>query len=141
MSEENTEEVNVLEAQIKHLQAEIKALQQQNNCKDKTFHFRGQMQEALWVPASSPPPPLFQKQKGPFFKKFVYLHSSYMCGQIDGGGKEVVVSRLKEEVEELEEDLKLQTQMNGISLNSCSTKTLQSGKNACQGMFLIYNMI
>ncbi|XP_037534951.1 centromere protein P [Nematolebias whitei] len=99
MSEENIEEVNVLEAQIKHLQAEIKALQQQNNCKDETLHFRGQMQEAF----------------------------SYMCGQTGGGGKEAVVSRLKEEVEELEEDLKLQTQMNGIDLNSCITKTLQSG--------------
>ena len=35
---------------------------------------------------------------------------------------------LKEQVEELEEDLKQQTQMNGIRLNSCTTKTLQSSK-------------
>jgi len=42
----------------------------------------------------------------------------------------MVLSRLKEEVEELEEDLKLQTQMNGISLNSCIIKTLRSSKNA-----------
>lgn len=41
--------------------------------------------------------------------------------------------RLKEELEELEEDLKLQTQMNGVSLSSCVTKTLQSSKNICSG--------
>lgn len=52
-----------------------------------------------------------------------------MCGgQKQEGGKEKVLSMLKEEVEELEEDLKRQTQMNGISLNSCTTKTLQSSK-------------
>ena len=51
-----------------------------------------------------------------------------MCGQKQVGSKEEVESRLKEEVEELEEDLKRQTQMNGISLNSCTTKTLQSSK-------------
>ncbi|XP_044028878.1 centromere protein P [Siniperca chuatsi] len=100
MSEENTEEVRVLEAQIECLQAEVAALQhqQQDNHKEITFHFRGQMQDAM----------------------------SYICGQRQGGGKEKVLFRLKEEVEELEEDLKQQTQMNGISLNSCTTKTLQS---------------
>ncbi|XP_037634387.1 centromere protein P [Sebastes umbrosus] len=100
MSEENIEEVRILEAQIEHLQAEVKALQrqQQDHHKDITFHFRGQMQDAML----------------------------YMCGQRQGGGKENVLSRLKEEVEELEEDLKRQTQMNGINLNSCTTKTLQS---------------
>ncbi|XP_070758877.1 centromere protein P [Enoplosus armatus] len=100
MSEENTEEVRMLEGQIEILQAEVAALQcqQQDNHKDITFHFRGQMQDAI----------------------------SYMCGQKQGGGKEKVLSRLKEEVEELEEDLKHQTQMNGISLNSCTTKTLHS---------------
>lgn len=51
-----------------------------------------------------------------------------MCGK-RRGGKEKVLSRLKEEVQELEEDLKLQTQMNGISLNSCTKKTLQSSKS------------
>ncbi|XP_030276563.1 centromere protein P isoform X1 [Sparus aurata] len=100
MSEENNEEVMLLEAQIEHLQAEVTALQhqQQDNHKDITFHLRGQMQDAM----------------------------SYMCGQRQGGGKEMMLSRLKEKVEELEEDLKRQTQMNGISLNSCITKTLQS---------------
>lgn len=58
----------------------------------------------------------------------IRLHRSYMCGERPVGGKEKVVSRLKEEVEELEDDLKRQTQMNGISLNSCTTKTLQRSK-------------
>ncbi|KAF1392092.1 hypothetical protein PFLUV_G00048920 [Perca fluviatilis] len=100
MSEENIEDVRVLEAQIEHLQAEVAALQrqQQDNHKDITFHLRGHMQDAM----------------------------SYVCGQKQAGEKEKVLSKLTEEVEELEEDLKLQTQMNGISLNSCTTKTLQS---------------
>ncbi|MED6285381.1 hypothetical protein CHARACLAT_028714 [Characodon lateralis] len=96
---ENTEEVKLLEAQILHLQAEIKALQQQQqvNCKDITFQFTGQMQDAL----------------------------AFLCGQTQDL-EEMVVSRLKEEVEELEEDLKLQTRIDGISLNSCIRKTLQN---------------
>ncbi|KAK9529571.1 hypothetical protein VZT92_013654 [Zoarces viviparus] len=100
MSEENMEEVTVLEAQIELLQAEVLALrrQQKDDLKDITFDFRGQMQDAM----------------------------SCMCGQRRGDEKEMVLSRLKEVVEELEEDLKLQTQRNGISLNSCTTKTLQS---------------
>lgn len=51
MSEENNEEVMLLEAQIEHLQAEVTALQhqQQDNHKDITFHLRGQMQDAMWV--------------------------------------------------------------------------------------------
>ncbi|XP_072237520.1 centromere protein P [Leuresthes tenuis] len=98
--EENVEEVKVLEAQIEHLQAEVEALrlQQQENHKDLTLHFRGQMQDAL----------------------------PYLSGRAQGGGREMVLSQLKEEVEELEEDLELQTQMNGISLNSCIIKTLRS---------------
>ncbi|XP_040014651.1 centromere protein P [Xiphias gladius] len=100
MSKENIEEVKVLEAQIDHLRAEVAALQrqQQDNQKEMTFHFRGQMRDAL----------------------------SYMCGQKHVGGKEKVASRLKDEVEALQDDLKRQTQMNGISLNSCTAKTLQS---------------
>ncbi|XP_070701892.1 centromere protein P [Pempheris klunzingeri] len=103
MSEENTDEVKVLEAQIKRLQAEVAALQcqQQENSKDTTFHFRGQMQDAML----------------------------YMCGQRRGGEKEMVLCRLREEVKELEEDLKQQTRMNGITLNSCSTKTLHSSNS------------
>uniref|UniRef100_UPI0037E73414 centromere protein P n=1 Tax=Semicossyphus pulcher TaxID=241346 RepID=UPI0037E73414 len=99
MSEENIEEVRVLEAQIECLQAEVEALQrqQQDNHKDITLQLRGQMQDAM----------------------------SYLCGQKQGG-EEMVMSRLKEEVEELEKDLKRQTQMNGICLNTCTTKTLQS---------------
>ncbi|KAM9409180.1 centromere protein P isoform 2-T2 [Pholidichthys leucotaenia] len=100
MSDENNEEVKMLEAQIEHLQAEVEALesQQKDNDKDITFNYRGQMQHAL----------------------------AYVCGQNQRGGKEMVLSMLKEEVDELEEDLKLQTQMNGVTLNSCTTKTLQS---------------
>ncbi|XP_031152669.1 centromere protein P [Sander lucioperca] len=100
MSEENIEDVRVLEAQIENLQAEVAALQrqQQDNHKDITFHLRGHIQDAM----------------------------SYVCGQKQAGEKEKVLSKLTEEVEELEEDLKRQTQMNGISLNSCTTKTLQS---------------
>ncbi|MEQ2230452.1 hypothetical protein ILYODFUR_029457, partial [Ilyodon furcidens] len=96
---ENSEEVKLLEAQIMHLQAEIKALQQQQqvNCKDITFQFTGQMQDAL----------------------------AFLCGQTQDL-EEMVVSRLKEEVEEMEEDLKLQTRIDGISLNSCIRKTVQN---------------
>ena len=51
MSEENSEEVRLLEAQIERLQAEVTALQhqQQDNHKDIMFHLRGQMQDAMWV--------------------------------------------------------------------------------------------
>uniref|UniRef100_A0AAQ4RPR4 Centromere protein P n=1 Tax=Gasterosteus aculeatus aculeatus TaxID=481459 RepID=A0AAQ4RPR4_GASAC len=98
MSNENTEEAAALQAQIEHLQAEVSALrrQQKDDQKDVTFHFRGQMQNAMLS----------------------------LCGQRQGDEK--VLSMLMEEVEELEEDLKLQTQMNGISLTGCTTKTLQS---------------
>ncbi|XP_039468139.1 centromere protein P [Oreochromis aureus] len=114
MSDENTEEVKVLEAEIERLQAEVKALQhqQQENNKDITFHYRGQMENAL----------------------------AFMCGQRQEGGKEMVMSRLKEEVEELEEDVKLQTEINGITLNSCTTKTLQnSGRKLVQQLSLSGN--
>ena len=49
MSEENTDEVKVLEAQIEQLEAEVAALQrqQQDNQKDITIHFGGQMQDAM----------------------------------------------------------------------------------------------
>lgn len=102
MSEENTEEVKVLEAQIEHLQAEIEALkgQQQNNSKDITLQLRGKLQDAM----------------------------SYLIGQTHIE-EERVVYRLKEEVEEMEEDLKQQTQMNGICLKTCTAKTLQKIDN------------
>lgn len=47
--DENTEEMKVLEAQIEHLQAEVEELQrqQQENHKDITFQYRGQIQNAL----------------------------------------------------------------------------------------------
>uniref|UniRef100_A0A3Q3KEZ4 Centromere protein P n=1 Tax=Monopterus albus TaxID=43700 RepID=A0A3Q3KEZ4_MONAL len=81
MSQENPEEVKVLEAQIECLQAESLS--------------------------------------------FIHLHRLYMCGQRQEEG-EKVLSKLMEEVEKLEEDLERQTQMNRISLKSCTTKTLQS---------------
>ncbi|KAM9860254.1 centromere protein P [Aulostomus maculatus] len=98
--EENTEDVKVLEAQIESLRDEIAGLkrQQQENSKDLTLHFSGHMQDAL----------------------------SCMFGLKGAGGREEVLSRLREEVEELAEDLQRQTQMNGITLNSCTTQTLQS---------------
>ncbi|XP_036007809.1 centromere protein P [Fundulus heteroclitus] len=98
MSDENSEEVTLLEAEVQRLQAEIKALQQQQDVsKDVTVQSRGRMQDAL----------------------------RFLCGR-SRDLEETVVSRLKEEVEELEEDLKLQTQWNGVSVNSCITRTLQS---------------
>ncbi|XP_022597841.1 centromere protein P [Seriola dumerili] len=98
MSEENRKEVEMLEAQIHGLQAEVVALKRQQQDNHMDIYFKGQMQDAL----------------------------SYMCGQKHVGGKEKVMSRLKEELEELEDDLKQQTQMNGIYLSSCTRKTLQS---------------
>ncbi|KAK1901622.1 Centromere protein P [Dissostichus eleginoides] len=85
MSEENIEEVRVLEAQLEQLQAEVEGLQQQlqDNHKDISFNFRGHMQDAM----------------------------SYICGQKHGAEKE-----------------KLQTRMNGISLKSCTTKTLKKSE-------------
>lgn len=51
MSDENTEEVKVLESEIEHLQAEVESLQhqQQEINKDITFHYSQQMENALWV--------------------------------------------------------------------------------------------
>ncbi|KAK2861697.1 hypothetical protein Q5P01_001230 [Channa striata] len=100
LDQENIVEVKVLEDQIKNLQAEIAVLQcqQQEHHKDMAFTFKGQMQDALL----------------------------YVCGQRQGRDKEKVLSGMKKEVEELEEDLRQQTQINGISLDSCTTKTLES---------------
>lgn len=49
MSEENNEEVRMLEAEIERLHAEVAALQrqQQDNHQGITFPFRGQMQDAM----------------------------------------------------------------------------------------------
>lgn len=40
--------------------------------------------------------------------------------------RDEVLSRLKEELVKLEDDLKRQAQTNGISLNSCTRKNLKS---------------
>lgn len=158
MNEENTEEVRVLEAQIERLQAEVAALQdqQQDNQKDITLNLTGQIQEAMCVSLIIQHNfldlchPSFSLQTVAFSHLQLYIlkscaelstvnkqrvfrvHRLYMCGQRQEGETERVLSRLKEEVEELEEDLKRQTQMNGISLNSCTTKTLQSSKSTAK---------
>ncbi|XP_054640307.1 centromere protein P [Dunckerocampus dactyliophorus] len=98
MNEENVEEVKLLEDHIERLQAEVANLQQQwQNHKDLTFHFSEQMQRAL----------------------------SHVCGQTPQGTAEEVLSGLKEEVEQLEEDLQRQSQMNGISIKSCNVRSVQ----------------
>ncbi|KAM9759880.1 centromere protein P isoform 2-T5 [Menidia menidia] len=110
MSEENSDEVKMLEAQIERLQAEVEVLklQQQENHKDLTLHFPGHMRDAL----------------------------AHLCGQRAAGGQEEVLSKLREEIQELEADLELQTQMNGISLSRCLVKTLQSGRKLVQKLCL-----
>lgn len=42
--------------------------------------------------------------------------------------RDEVLSRLKEELGKLEDDLKRQAQMNGISLNSCTVKNPKNSK-------------
>lgn len=51
MNKENSEDVKVLEAQIERLREELVELerQKQNNYKDMTFSFTGEMQNALCV--------------------------------------------------------------------------------------------
>lgn len=51
-----------------------------------------------------------------------------MGGQTQNRDEETVMFKLKEEVEELEKDLHLQTEMNGISVDDCKIKTLFSSK-------------
>uniref|UniRef100_A0A8D3CC51 Centromere protein P n=1 Tax=Scophthalmus maximus TaxID=52904 RepID=A0A8D3CC51_SCOMX len=69
---------------------------------------------------------------------FICLHRSYVCGQRQAGVKEEeVVSKLEAEVEQLEEDLKRQTQMNGVSLTSCTTKTLRRTSRKCVQEFSV----
>ncbi|XP_076012521.1 centromere protein P [Genypterus blacodes] len=102
---ENMGEVKLWEDLVECLQAEVAALQhkQQHNRKDVALHFTGPMEDALW----------------------------YVCHQRGGGqprqGKENFHSRLKEEVEQMEEDLNQQILINGLSLTSCSSNTVQSG--------------
>lgn len=52
-----------------------------------------------------------------------------MCRQTQDKDEEVVMSKLKEEVEELEKDLRLQTEMNGIIVENCKIKTLFRSKS------------
>ncbi|XP_028301991.1 centromere protein P [Gouania willdenowi] len=99
MSVENKEQVEALEAQIESLQAEVEELQRQKQDNQLDwFHFKGHTREAMM----------------------------FLCKQRPEQRKQTLVSKLIEEGEELEEDLKQQTQMNGIVLNGITTKTLQS---------------
>ncbi|KAM3621736.1 uncharacterized protein V6R79_015319 [Siganus canaliculatus] len=94
------EEVQLLEVQVERLQAEVAALQQQNQ----------QNQQNQWN---------LQNQQN------VALQLSGL-EQDAMGGLRGPAGGVKEEVEELEQELQQQTQINGISLSSCSTKTLLS---------------
>ncbi|XP_068170914.1 centromere protein P [Antennarius striatus] len=107
MSEENMEEVMVLEAHIRRLQAEVAALQ--DSCKDLGFHLTGEARDAML----------------------------YLCGQKQEEEKEKLMSRLEEVLGELEEDLKWQTQMNAISLDRCTRSTLQSSGDEMVHQFCI----
>ncbi|KAM4612806.1 centromere protein P [Polymixia lowei] len=102
---DNMKQVSVLEAQVQALQAEIAALQgQQDN--NINIELRGRMQDALLA--------LSGKQRG------------------EGSRGLEIVASLRAEVEELEEDLNRQTQINGITLTSCTTKTLQNNESGLQ---------
>uniref|UniRef100_A0A3P9HEU2 Centromere protein P n=1 Tax=Oryzias latipes TaxID=8090 RepID=A0A3P9HEU2_ORYLA len=98
MGAENVDEVKMLEGHIEHLKAEITSLQHQKEeiDRDEMFHFKGPMLDALLI----------------------------VCRQTQDKDEEVVMSKLKEEVEELEKDLRLQTEMNGIIVENCKIKTL-----------------
>ncbi|KAM8868407.1 centromere protein P [Synchiropus picturatus] len=111
LNDKNTDEVKLLEAQIKNLEAEVEMLQEQQkkSFKDLSVDFKGSVQDALSV-----------------------LTSSKQNSQ-----KAEVLLRLKEEVAELEEDLRHQTDVNGFRLESCSIKTLQSGESEVVRQFKI----
>ncbi|XP_029908131.1 centromere protein P [Myripristis murdjan] len=95
---ENVDEVSVLQGQVQRLQAEVSALQaqQQHGRRDGTLPLTGRLQDTL----------------------------AEVCG---GAGGEEALSRLREEVQELERDLHRQTELNGFSLSSCSSRSLQHG--------------
>ncbi|XP_061642355.1 centromere protein P [Phyllopteryx taeniolatus] len=97
MNEENTEEVMLLEDNIRRLQAEVAELQRQRHSLKEDLS--QPMRDAL----------------------------SLLCGHTPQGGAHEVLSSLREEVEQLKEDLRHQSRMNGISLRSCTSRTLQSG--------------
>ncbi|XP_061687459.1 centromere protein P [Syngnathoides biaculeatus] len=103
MNEQNAEEVKTLEEvkmledNIRHLQAEVADLQRQ----------RHSLQEDLSQPMRDA--------------------LSLLCGRKLKGGAHQVLSSLREEVDQLEDELRRQSRMNGISLKSCTSRTLQSG--------------
>ncbi|XP_051932327.1 centromere protein P isoform X2 [Hippocampus zosterae] len=100
LNEENTEEVMLLEENIRRLQAEVAELQGQcqKHQKELTLHSSQPMQHAL----------------------------SLVCGHTLQKDAHVVLSSLREEVEQLQEDLEHQSNINGISLRSFTACTLES---------------
>ncbi|RVE73360.1 hypothetical protein OJAV_G00049560 [Oryzias javanicus] len=98
--EENVDEVKMLEGHVENLRAEIAALQRQKEelNKDSVLHLTGAVLDALLI----------------------------VSGETQNKDEETVMSKLKEEVEEMEKDLRLQTEMNGISVDNCKIKTLFS---------------
>ncbi|XP_074529902.1 centromere protein P isoform X2 [Halichoeres trimaculatus] len=108
MSRDYTKELEMLEAEVKSLRAEMNALlhkQQDENQEEYqeelALQYSGKVQDAM----------------------------SFLCGQTQGEELKKLALRIKEEVEEMKEDLKLQTQINRICLTSCTIKTLLRGDN------------
>ncbi|XP_061146376.1 centromere protein P [Syngnathus typhle] len=101
INEENKEEVMLLEENIQRLQVEVAQLQRQ----------RQRRQEELALHSSQP------------LRDALLL----VCGHGPKEDARMALSSLREEVEQLEEDLQRQTKMNGISLRSCTARILQSG--------------
>ncbi|XP_019716037.1 centromere protein P [Hippocampus comes] len=100
LNEENMEEVMLLEENIRRLQAEVAELQGQcqKHQKELTLHSSQSMKRAL----------------------------SLVCGHTLQEDTHVVLSSLREEVEQLEDDLERQSNINGISLRSFTACTLES---------------
>ncbi|XP_061582581.1 centromere protein P [Cololabis saira] len=100
MSQNMSQEVEKLQLQVQQLQEEVQLLQRQRDVCNQNLDLQleGPVREAM----------------------------AYLCGRAAGRGREVLLAGLVEEVEEMEDDLKLQNQMSGISLRSCSRKKLQS---------------
>lgn len=110
MNEGPTVEERVLETQIKRLQAEVASLQVQlqNNQEDMKLDLRGQIEETMLCMYGKRPE-----------------------------RRDEVLSRLKEELGKLEDDLKRQAQMNGISLNSCTIKNLKNSSGTPVQHFIV----
>lgn len=128
----------MLEAQIEHLQTAVSSLQDQlqDQQKKMAFNLGDQMQTAMSV--------YYSIQS---FRLHLIWSSFHTCSCIlaqtqvltfyrlllegDEEEKEEFVLKLKEEVEELRKTLRWQAEINGISMKSCTIKTLQSSKIPC----------